>query len=115
MKLTERQVGDVLVLTVKGAPYLRDIMTERAKKGSRRILVNLEHAKMHIGSAEEIGACLITAADHGVHLKYFCGDNQIAGAVVFAYGLLAHHRPGTDEYQKFKSEAEAIDSFAESV
>ena len=126
-KLTERRVGDVLVLTVAGSPFRLDrVVRKRAGSEAKKIVINLEKAKLLIGIPDTFAACMEAADEHGVELRWFCGDNENQGAVVFACGVFAH-RQGLTELEtedlwaktcataNFETEAEAIESFADAM
>ena len=123
MKLTERWVGDVLVLSVKGAPIINDIVRDRVMSGAKKIVINLEQAKLMIGIPDTFAACFDAAADHGAELRWFCGDNENQGAVLFGFSVFQYRRGHTDlevedrvatarETVEFETEADAVESFA---
>ena len=120
MKLTERWVGDVLVLSVKGAPFINDIVSDRVASGAKKIVINLEQANMMIGIPDTFAACFDAAADHGGQLRWFCGDNEIQGAVGFGFSVFQYRRGHTElepleTLEKFETEAEAVESIADAL
>lgn len=119
MKVTERKVGDVLVVYFHGRigrvrtglfkrVWPPQVIRDFAVAGQRKILLNLERAQpghCQICTGSLLAECSARAAKHRALLKYFYGNN---GKVKLSVKLAA----GPCSTLKFESEAEAIESFA---